>query len=65
VHFGPVNLVQFAQSFGAHGLRVNSAEELIPTIKKAFEIKGPVIVEVPIDYSDNLELFQSMTNAGH
>ena len=66
VHFGHIDLVQFAQSFGAHGLRVKNEHDLIPTFKKALELDGPVIIEIPIDYSHNEELFKLAKNdLGH
>ena len=57
VHFGPVDIVKFAESFGATGFRVNHANELAIVIAQAKKIKGPVLVEVPIDYSENHLLF--------
>jgi acetolactate synthase-1/2/3 large subunit len=60
VEFGPIDHVKFAESFGAKGFRINQAEELLPTLKKALTLKGPVIIEVPIDYSDNPSLFKTV-----
>lgn len=60
VEFGPVDHVKFAESFGAHGFLVKRPEELLPILKKALLINGPVIVEIPIDYSDNPALFKSV-----
>jgi acetolactate synthase I/II/III large subunit len=60
VKLGYVDIVKFAESFGAIGYRIQSAAELLPTLKKALEQKGPVLIEVPIDYSDNPKLFESV-----
>jgi len=57
VHFGNVDIVKFAESFGAQGLRINHADELMPILKQAFSLQGPVLIDVPIDYTDNQELF--------
>lgn len=66
VAFGAVSLVDFAKSFGAQGFAVKHADELLPTLQRALQEKGPVLVEIPIDYSDNLSLFQSACpNIGH
>lgn len=62
VSFGPVDLVQFAQSFGATGFRVSHSDELLPTLEKALKTKGPVLLDVPIDYSQNEELFKMCRN---
>jgi len=54
--FGEVDLVKYAESFGAKGLRVNHPSELISVMEEAWQTEGPVIVDVPIDYSDNITL---------
>lgn len=56
VNFGQVDLVKFAESFGATGLRVDKPENLNKIMKKAFSIQGPVVVDVPVDYSHNQDL---------
>lgn len=66
VHFGPVDIVKFAESFGAHGFKVNESDEFSGILKKAMTLEGPVLIEIPIDYSDNKELFaSSYENIGH
>ncbi len=65
VHFGHINLVKFAESFGAHGFKIDDPKEIIPTLKKALQIPGPVIIEVSIDYSENLELFKTVKDLGN
>ena len=58
VKLGAIDIVQFASSFGAKGLRVTSAEQLLPVIREALASEGPVLVEIPIDYRDNPDLFK-------
>ena len=66
VRFGAIDLVGFAESFGATGLRVDEAAQLAPTLRRALEMDGPVLIDVPIDYSDNAELFAAIdVHAGH
>ncbi len=60
IEFGPVDKVAYAQAFGATGLRVNSADEFVPLLRKAMATPGPVIIEIPVDYSHNIELGQAM-----
>ncbi|MBV7389654.1 MULTISPECIES: acetolactate synthase AlsS [Enterococcus] len=60
VKFGPVDFVKYAESFGAKGLRATTAEELDAAIKEGMDTEGPVIIDVPIDYSDNQELGKTM-----
>lgn len=57
IDFGAINLVQYAQSFGAQGFLLEDADELIPLLKKVQSIKGPVLVQVTMDYSHNASLF--------
>lgn len=64
VDLGPVDLLPFAESFGARGLRVESADDLLPILREAQTYDGPVLVDVPIDYSENAGLFE-MTDAHH
>lgn len=63
VRFGSPDLVGFAESFGATGLRIRSADEIVPVLKQALEVPGPVLVDVPIDYSDNEALCRAMDPA--
>lgn len=59
VHFGAVDIVKYAESFGALGLRVNHSNEFAQVLQQAMQVEGPVLVEIPIDYSDSHELFVS------
>jgi len=56
VDFGPVDIVKYAEAFGATGLRIHSAAEIGPVLRQALNTPGPVLVEIPIDYSHNQEL---------
>lgn len=56
VNFGSVDFVKYAESFGATGLRVEKAQDLEKVLDQAFATEGPVVVDIPVDYSDNKEL---------
>jgi acetolactate synthase-1/2/3 large subunit len=58
VEFGPVDIKRYAEAFGAHGLKINSADEIAPTLKQALEMQGPVLIGVPVDYRDNYQLME-------
>ncbi|MDA3727734.1 acetolactate synthase [Lacticaseibacillus rhamnosus] len=60
VDFGPVDFVKYAEAFGAKGLRVDKPNELGTVLDEAFATQGPVIVDIPVDYSDNAELGAAM-----
>lgn len=66
IDFGPIDYVRYAEAFGAKGLMIQKPEDIGPTMKKAFETQGPVIVGVHVDYSDNHKLFEMVhENAFH
>ena len=56
VDFGNPDLVALAESFGAVGLRVSEASELRPCLTEAFESTRPVVIDCPVDYSENIKL---------
>jgi acetolactate synthase-1/2/3 large subunit len=58
VEFGPVDIVRFAESFGAHGMMIESTDQIAPVLQKAFNTPGPVLVGVPVDYRDNHTLME-------
>ncbi len=51
IAFKNPDFVKYAESFGAKGYRVESAQDLVPTLKKAFADNTVVIVDCPVDYS--------------
>jgi len=60
VDFGPVDKVKYAEAFGATGFRINHPDEFLPTLRRAMEIPGPVLIDIPVDYSHNIALGQAM-----
>jgi acetolactate synthase-1/2/3 large subunit len=56
IRFGNPDFVRYAESFGARGYRVESADELLPTLRKALADDKVSVIAVPVDYSHNLEL---------
>jgi acetolactate synthase-1/2/3 large subunit len=53
VHFGPVDVVKFAESMGAQGLMIDGPDQIAPVLRRAMAMDGPVLVGVPVDYRDN------------
>jgi acetolactate synthase-1/2/3 large subunit len=51
----PIDFAKMAESFGAKGIKVSQSDELPAAIKLAQNTKGPVVIEIDIDYSDNLK----------
>ncbi|MDQ0929515.1 acetolactate synthase-1/2/3 large subunit [Bacillus atrophaeus] len=60
VDFGNVDIVKYAESFGATGLRVESPDQLSAVLQKGLNTDGPVIIDIPVDYSDNVHLASDM-----
>ncbi|GAA4532097.1 acetolactate synthase large subunit [Mycobacterium paraffinicum] len=56
VKFSNPDVVTYAESFGAKGYRINSAEELLPTLRAALDDDGVSVISCPVDYSENLRL---------
>ncbi|MET7332007.1 acetolactate synthase large subunit [Nonomuraea sp. NPDC005650] len=56
VAFGNPDFVKYAESFGARGYRINAADELLPTLRKALADDVVSVIAVPVDYSANLGL---------
>ncbi len=60
VDFGNPDFVAFAESFGIAGFRPKSSADLYPTLMRALAVDGPSLVEVPIDYRENLRLTEHL-----
>lgn len=60
VDFGPVDYTKYAEAFGATAFQINSPDQITPTLKKAFDTPGPVLVGVHVDYRDNARLFEEL-----
>ncbi|MEH2160232.1 MAG: acetolactate synthase large subunit [Nostoc sp.] len=53
VHFSNPDFVKFAESMGLKGYRVESALDLIPTLKEALAQNVPAVIDCPVDYREN------------
>ena len=60
VEFGNPDFVDYARSFGIAGFRPASSADLYPTLMRALEVDGPALVEVPIDYRENVRLTEHL-----
>ncbi|MBI2487004.1 MAG: acetolactate synthase large subunit [Deltaproteobacteria bacterium] len=58
VNFGNPDFVKFAESFGAIGYRIQSADELKPVLEEAFSKDKPVVIDCPVDYRENLKIVE-------
>lgn len=60
VEFGNPDFVAYAESFGIPGFRPTSTDELYPILRKALELDGPAVIDVPIDYRENVRLTERL-----
>jgi len=56
IDFRNPDFVKYAESFGAKGYRVETAAELLPTLKRALADDTVVIIDCPVDYGENMKL---------
>jgi len=60
ISFNNPDFVKYAESFGAKGYRVESAGDLLPTLRQAIADDTVVIVDCPVDYSENMKLTEKL-----
>ena len=60
IQLGDFDVVKFAEAFGAKGYTIQNAEELGPALRDALEQPVPALVNVPVDYSQNIRLMQNI-----
>jgi acetolactate synthase-1/2/3 large subunit len=64
VEFANPDFVALAQSFGAVGYRVEGSSELGPVLSAALSCGKPVVIDCPVDYSENLRLSEHLKALG-
>jgi acetolactate synthase-1/2/3 large subunit len=60
IRFDNPDFVAYAESFGARGYRIESADELLPTLQKALADDTVSVIACPVDYSANLQLTDAL-----
>jgi len=60
ISFNNPDFVKYAESFGAKGYRVKQASELIPMLTKALSDQTVSLIDVPVDYSENMKLTEKL-----
>ncbi|MCW2553553.1 MAG: acetolactate synthase large subunit [Mycobacterium sp.] len=58
--FNNPDFVAYAESFGAKGYRISSADELLPTLREALEADTVSVIACPVDYTANSVLIASL-----
>ncbi len=60
IEFNNPDLVKYAESFGARGYRVEAAADLVPVLKQAIRDNTVVVIDCPVDYSENMKLTEKL-----
>jgi len=58
--FGNPDFVAYAESFGAKGYRISSADELLPRLRAALADDTVAVIACPVDYTANTELIRTL-----
>jgi acetolactate synthase-1/2/3 large subunit len=58
--FANPDFVAYAESFGATGYRISSAEQLLPTLREALAADTVSVIACPVDYTANSALIASL-----
>ncbi len=56
LEYGNPDFVKYAESYGAHGHRVESTEGLAPLLEQCLSTDGVHLIDCPVDYSENDEI---------
>ncbi len=56
LNFNNPDFVLYAQSYGAHGHRLSSADGFILLMKACFKAGGVHLIDIPVDYSENIRV---------
>lgn len=60
VKLGDCYITQYAAAFGAKGIRITSIDEFENAFKQSLSDDGITIIDVPVDYTRNTELFAQL-----
>ncbi len=57
--YGNPDFVKYAESYGAHGYRVEKSSQLLELMEKCHASDGVHLIEVPVDYSENDQILNN------
>lgn len=64
VALGHYDVPAYAAAFGCTGVRINHPDELAPALLEGLASPVPYLIDIPIDYSDNLDLMRDLHFGG-
>lgn len=60
IQFKDPNFIEFAESFGAKGIKVKHSDDLLPALEEAIQSQDIVLIDVDVDYSQNVKLSKTL-----
>lgn len=60
ITFEDPDFIEFAKSFGAKGVKVKHSKDLLPALEEAIKSSDIVLIDVDVDYSENIELSKKL-----
>jgi acetolactate synthase-1/2/3 large subunit len=60
IEFTTPDFIQFAQSFGVQARKITHSDELLPALEEALASNEIVLLDVDVDYSENIKLSQQL-----
>jgi acetolactate synthase I/II/III large subunit len=60
IDFGNPDFIQLAKSYGFEAMQIQKGEELKSTLEKAISLNKPVLIDCPVDYSENMKLTEKL-----
>jgi acetolactate synthase-1/2/3 large subunit len=60
VQLGDYDVTHYAAAFGATGIRVTTMGEFDQAFKQSLTESGVTVIDVPVDYTRNTELFAQL-----
>ena len=60
IKLGHYDVVKFAESFGCKGYAITEEDQLSEVLKDALNQSVPALIQIPIDYKDNIMLMQQV-----
>lgn len=60
ITFEDPDFIEFAKSFGAKGVKVKHSKDLLSALEEAIKSSDIVLIDVDVDYSENIELSKKL-----
>jgi acetolactate synthase-1/2/3 large subunit len=60
IELGHVDIPKFAESFGCRGVAIQDVAALGPALREGLTSPVPFLIQIPVDYSENLSLMKEL-----